>query len=223
MANLIDGLREAKRRATFGVGKRWNNWEASRYDRRRKVDTSGKASMAQMGMVGAIAEHGTGFQSVNEGHLRKVFETMNFPLDAGFVDIGSGKGKPVIIAAEYGFSPVTGVEVTESLCTIAAKNLQSLGLIGKARIECANAVEYEFGSERVVFLNNPFDAEFFKSMVASLSAAAAGLREPVWLLYGNPVWRRVLDERSDWEGIRDFHFFGPGRDIVVYRYIPALT
>lgn len=217
----FDRLRGLKHRAVHESGRRLNNLEAWYYDRRRRVETRGKATMSEMGVSGPLADHGTGFQSVNEGHLRRVFDEMAFPLESGFVDIGSGKGKPLIIAAEYGFHPVVGVELVESLCAVARANIERLGLAEKVRVECTNGVDYSFGRERVVFLNNPFDAEFLSTMVRRLTEAMAGSDRPAWVLYGNPTWRHVFEDHPNWAERRYFSFRGPGRDIAVYEYVSA--
>jgi predicted RNA methylase len=41
-----------------------------------------------------------------------------------FVDIGSGKGRALIIAAEYAFKRIIGVEYSPSLATICRRNLE---------------------------------------------------------------------------------------------------
>lgn len=211
-------VRRVWSKLNFELGRRYHGIEAKRYDRRLGVNTSGKASMRQMGIDGAIAEHGTGFQSINERHLSEVLTDMAFPADAGFVDIGSGKGKALFIAAGLGFRPVVGVEVVQELCTITESNLRTLALDDVVKVLCVDGSSYAFGDERVILLNNPFDASFLAGMVDVAAQAFRQRGGPAWILYGNPAWRHVLDDHPNWVARREFHFWGPGRDIVVFEF-----
>lgn len=211
--------RRLARRFEYGVGRRYHNLEAARYDRRLGIDTAGKASMKEMGLAGDLAEHGTGFQSVNERHLGKVLAELALPTEAGFVDIGCGKGKPLFIAADYGFARVVGVDVVPELCDVARRNAELLGITDVVTVECVSGTEYDFGKERVVFLNNPFDADFFRQMLLRLNDVAAADDRPWWVLYGNPNWMSVFEEAGGWSMIRHFSYWGPGRDIVAYRFV----
>ena len=42
------------------------------------------------------------------------------------MDLGCGKGRVLMLAVEYGFARVTGVDYSASLCEIARRNLDVL-------------------------------------------------------------------------------------------------
>jgi len=216
-------LRGLRGRVIHEVGVRWNRAEARAYDRRRGTDTGGKASMRQLGVGGVVGEHGTGFQSVNARHLRTVLRELRLPLDAGFLDLGCGKGKAVVVAAEHGFTRCVGVDVVEELCRVAAANVRLLGLDDRVEVVCGNGLDHAFGQERVVFVNNPFSAELLETLVDRLSTALAARDEPAWLVYANPAWQDVVERHGGWREIRRFGFFGPGRDMVAYARQPGAS
>src|SRR5262245_36170867 len=44
-----------------------------------------------------------------------------------FLDIGCGKGRPLVIASEYGFKELVGVDYSAKLCRVAQENLTACG------------------------------------------------------------------------------------------------
>jgi len=213
-------LRHLQKRLVREIGKRYNNVEALIYDLRHGVETRGKASMSDMGFEGDLAEHGTGFQSVNARHLRKMLRTMQFPKSATFIDVGSGKGKVLFLARDYGFARVVGVELASELGEVARRNRQHLGAkYAQIEIVDQNALEYPFTGESVINLFNPFDSHFLEQFLDHLEESLTDNPRPAWLLYGNPMYREVVDARASWVQERQFHFPGPGRDVVIYRFV----
>jgi SAM-dependent methyltransferase len=90
-----------------------------------------------------------------------------------FVDMGSGKGRMLFVAAEYPFRRVIGVEFSNDLHEEALTNIKRYKYRGRrcADIESvhADAAEFEFPNENlVVYMFNPFGPEVMKRMLANL-------------------------------------------------------
>jgi tRNA G46 methylase TrmB len=71
-----------------------------------------------------------------------------------FVDIGSGKGRALLVASELPFAKIVGVELSHELNRIAQENIKryrpSSQLCTTFFLHCMNAVEYTFGPEPLV-------------------------------------------------------------------------
>ena len=85
-------------------------------------------------------------------HLATVdFETFTF------IDLGSGKGRALLLAAMYPFARIVGVEVQPELDAIARQNIERFDESGQQcrSIEsvCADAREYEFPLTNLVRLS----------------------------------------------------------------------
>ena len=81
-----------------------------------------------------------------------------------FVDLGAGMGRAMLLASEYPFRSVVGVELNPTLARIARKNAALWRPAGCAlapmRVVCRDAVEFEFPEGPcVAFLFNPFNAD----------------------------------------------------------------
>jgi predicted RNA methylase len=144
----------------------------------------------------------------------------DLPLDpAGytFVDLGSGKGAALVLAAKQGYGRLVGVELDGDLVEVARRNLGSLRRRRPdqaARIELVrqDAREYAWpATPTVAYLFNPFGERTLRAVLARLEASLRSSPRPVFVVYVNPVQRRVLDESPALVPLRT------GRDFCVYR------
>ena len=90
-----------------------------------------------------------------------------------FIDMGSGKGRMLFVAAEYPFRRVMGVEFSYDLHEEALANI---GTYRRGRLRCgaiesvhADAAAFEFPDEKlVIYMFNPFGPEVMRAMLANL-------------------------------------------------------
>jgi SAM-dependent methyltransferase len=90
-----------------------------------------------------------------------------------FIDMGSGLGRVLFVAAEYPFRRVVGVEFATGLHRQALDNIaryrHGKSRCGSIESVLANAAEYEFPDEKlVIFMFNPFGPEILSRMLANL-------------------------------------------------------
>ena len=123
------------------------------------------------------------------------------PLDEfTFVDLGSGMGRALLLAAEYPFRAVLGVELHPTLARIGRRNLALWRAAGRARapmqIVCRDAAEFRLPpGPCVAFLFNPFGAPVLRRMLANWSRTLAGREGQIDLLYVNNEQERVLERQ----------------------------
>jgi SAM-dependent methyltransferase len=92
------------------------------------------------------------------------------PKEFGFIDVGCGKGRPLIIANQYNFAELIGVEYSPKLCRIARANLQKLDI--SARVICQDAAQFQFPERDVfVFFYHPFESVVLHKVLDNLRAA----------------------------------------------------
>jgi SAM-dependent methyltransferase len=90
-----------------------------------------------------------------------------------FIDMGSGKGRVLFVAAEYPFRKVIGVEFSNALHEEAVANLKRYRYSGRrcADIEPVHvdARDFEFPDDNlVIYMFNPFGPEVMERMLANL-------------------------------------------------------
>jgi SAM-dependent methyltransferase len=114
-----------------------------------------------------------------------------------FIDLGSGKGRTLMMASEYPFGRIVGVELLPELNRVACENLQ-IYKNEKQRcfaIEsiCGDARSFEFPPEpTVLYLFNPLPEPGLRAVIRNLEASARSAPRPIVVLYYNPVHEHVL-------------------------------
>ncbi len=126
--------------------------------------------------------------------------TLNFP-DFTFVDLGSGKGRTLLMASEYPFHRIIGVELLASLHQIAQQNLRQYknNLQKCFAIEsiCADATTFLFPADPlVIYLFNPLPESGLRRVVINLEQSLRTRPRAVYILYHNPLLEHVLRESS---------------------------
>jgi SAM-dependent methyltransferase len=123
--------------------------------------------------------------------LRHIFRASGVPLNRGLVDVGSGKGKVLIVAARYGFTRVTGIEFAPALNAAAQNNLRRISHLLPAGAQvsshCADATVFPYDPrDSVFFLFNPFRGVVMERFCARLAASLAESPRPLWMIYADP-------------------------------------
>jgi hypothetical protein len=125
-----------------------------------------------------------------------------------FIDIGAGMGRAMLLAAEYPFRAVVGVEFHPTLARIGRRNLALWRAAGRAhaptRMLCRDVVEFDPPpGPCVAFLFNPFGAPVLRRLLNSWTRSLAGRHGQLDLLYVNNEQEHVLEQQSGFK--RLFH------------------
>jgi SAM-dependent methyltransferase len=153
------------------------------FDTTRRVQTSGLVARPPASkIVGEISDsHIYGPVRVANAHAALRDLPLGGAQDGGggdysqytFIDMGSGKGRVLFVAAEYPFRKVIGVEFSNALHDDALANLKRYKF---PRRRCADiepvhvdARDFEFPNDNlVIYLFNPFGPEVMEKMLANL-------------------------------------------------------
>jgi SAM-dependent methyltransferase len=168
------------------------------FDVRYGTDTSRWIDVAGSGAGGSNVIHAVGYSPTRAREFRNVLSTLSGPRSGAFVDFGCGKGRVLLLASEFGFSRVVGVEFSGLLCEIARANVAGYRRrrSGGAPIMVieGDAAEYKFmDDETVLFFFNPFDAVVLAAVLDGVVASVHRRPRRVWIVYNNPRWPEVIE------------------------------
>jgi SAM-dependent methyltransferase len=121
--------------------------------------------------------------------------------DAVFVDLGCGKGRTLVVASEFPFREIIGVEISPEVAGLAHTNAQTMArnFPHRTRITIVNADAANFQlpeGDLVIFLYNPFGEELMTKLLSNIEHALANESRKIYIIYYNPVWGRIFDESS---------------------------
>jgi 16S rRNA G966 N2-methylase RsmD len=114
-----------------------------------------------------------------------------------FVDVGAGKGRALLLAAEMPFRKVVGVELNDGLVNIALRNVTLSSRIARPRAKIRvlqhDAVKFQWPRPPLlIYLNNPFECCLIEQLAARIAKAAASGPGVADLIYVNPACADTL-------------------------------
>ncbi len=127
-----------------------------------------------------------------------------------FLDLGSGKGRTLLMASGYSFQRIVGVELLPALHQIAQENIGQY----KSESQKCFAIESVCGDATafplpegpvVVYLFNPFPESGLKRTVARIEDSVRTNPRPVFVVYHNPQLEQVLRRSPAWQEIAGTH------------------
>ena len=141
------------------------------------------------------------YQGMHEGGLRAIIENLvPDPREFDFLDVGSGKGKAMLVASMFPFRRVLGAELSPKLHEMAVGNISAFRAGGHTRSEdiaslCIDARDIpDLGPMSLIFLANPFDEGPMQGFVKRLESQAKG--RTMLVAYINPRARKWFDESA---------------------------
>jgi SAM-dependent methyltransferase len=117
--------------------------------------------------------------------------------DFTFIDLGSGKGRTLLMASDYPFRRIVGVELLPELNNVARENLRKYT---SEKQKCfalesirGDAQDFEFPAEAtVLYLFNPLPEAGLARVIARLEQSLAKHPRKVIVLYHNPLHDEIL-------------------------------
>lgn len=127
-----------------------------------------------------------------------------------FIDIGSGKGRALLMAAEYPFRRIVGIELLPGLHRVARDNIAKYKstLQQGFAIEalCGDARDFVFPPEpSVVYLFNPLPEAGLKNLLQNLERSLSEKPRLVLVLYHNPLLGSLLAGNAAFKKIAGTH------------------
>ena len=145
-----------------------------------------------------------------------------------FIDIGSGKGRALLLASQYPFRRILGIELLPELHRVAKENISKYKSDSQRcfAIDCvlANATEFDFPAEpTVLYLFNPLPESGLARMIGSLEQSLRENPRPVFMLYHNPLLEHVLISHSFRRivGTREYSIFSRNDDAAFLGIPPS--
>jgi predicted RNA methylase len=165
--------------------------------------------------------YGTLCGSSNESTVKHLLDTLveldSTILNGTFVDVGSGKGKLIIYAKEYGFNTTIGIEFAKELYDITVKNINALNVKGVTVIH-QDVVDYILlPNTRVIYFLNPFQAVVFEKLLPKFIQQMQSFNHPIYLVYRVPIYAEVFKKYKELKPIKTENFQEDISEIYLFR------
>ncbi len=182
------------------------------FDAEFGVQTSGLVSGRHLAAGHAHDRHNTAYYGVAPSIFRELCARWRmsppaFPVeDYSFIDLGSGMGRGMLLAAEMPFREVIGVELNAELARVAERNIGAWSAAGRARspirILTLDATEFQFPDNPcVAFLFNPFNGTVLRRLLKRIESQFYYRPGQLDMLYVNHEFEKVLERHPGFAGI----------------------
>jgi len=146
----------------FNLGEKIRLLVDRRFDRKFGIDTSGLRGIKELDVTAEQKTSGIHYEPTPVPALRAMLRSI--PIDHSkftFVDYGSGKGRVLLLASEYPYRAIIGVEAAPSLHAAALDNIEKWGrrdhLCADIRSICVDARNFPLpDGALVLFFFTPF-------------------------------------------------------------------
>lgn len=174
------------------------------FDVEHRVDTSGLIEGGDLPGGHAHDVFSTAYFGVPPSRMRGLLERWRategvLPVERyAFLDVGCGKGRALLIAAEMPFREVLGVELNPELAVTALCNVERWEALGKAqcaiRVVCGDGTEVTLSKgPLLVYLYNPFSGEVLRRLLERLDGWAVGGKQ-LEIVYLYPEQEQIFAE-----------------------------
>jgi hypothetical protein len=180
------------------------------FDQMHGVDTSGLVPAKHLVTGHANDEHVTAYYGVAPSILRTLIDQWRETIPPHpisrytFIDIGAGKGRGLLVASEYRFRKVIGIELNPDMTAIARHNVAhwigtheadfTAPRLAPIEVLEQDALDFDFpATPTLLFLFHPFEAPVLKQLLRRIETQFAKRPGTLDLLYVNSECADVLD------------------------------
>lgn len=155
-----------------------------RFDERHGVETAASVLAHELDTTSPNRRHAIRYEPSSASDFRRLMSKLRVDhAEFTFVDYGSGKGRVLMLAAEYPFKRIVGVEFARSLDRIARANVATAGADPRIELVYADAVEFDPPpGPLVLYLFNPFRAPVLEQVLALVRQSLARKPRPVYVV-----------------------------------------
>jgi hypothetical protein len=147
------------------------------FDRRFKTDTTSVVAVSGLEISDPDARReAVLYISLPAQLVRHILRELKLNYEEyEFVDVGCGKGRVMMVAADWPFRAIRGVEICEKLCRTAADNLKRYPTRRRrcfnVEVACEDAREYRLRKHNTVFhFYHPFREEILRSVLGNIAS-----------------------------------------------------
>lgn len=165
------------------------------YDWEHRVNTTSGTVGWQARLLGTFHSP---YQPTDPALFHEMMASLPIPFDQfTFIDLGSGKGRTLLMASDYPFRKIVGVELIAELHQAAEENITAYHSPTQCcqhmESVCADATEFTFpDTPLLLYLFNPLPEAGLRRVVQNLERTLQQLPRPIWILYHNPLLEPTL-------------------------------
>ena len=189
---------------TIKIKKKFKLWFVKKHiiDRRYGIETSTVVSPKNLSTGDTTLDsQNIGYVGSQPSVFRRAVVCIPFVKNSHFIDLGCGKGRILVVATEFGFKSITGIELVQSIFEIAKYNAfivyKKFPERTKIQLICGDATAPNIPDDEhqiIFFIYNSFGAPLIKKLASHLERLCQTKKHlKFFLMYYNPVHFEIFD------------------------------
>jgi len=176
------------------------------------IDTAGQQRVHNLTLQGSHGPDATAYSPVTPRNFRHALAALKIDYSHYcFIDVGSGKGRAVLLASRYPFKKVIGIEFAKELHEAALKNLRTWRWkrkCGSVELLWADALEFEFPAEPcLLFIHNPFGPSILSGVLENAQRSIENRPRDLIVVYYQPNFKSVIQAMPNVVPLSDSQYY----------------
>jgi SAM-dependent methyltransferase len=191
------------------------------FDLRFHTDTADEVALVEAGMSAEQAAMGNGvYRPLWESDFHATMAALGIAFDGfTFVDIGSGKGKLLLLASDYPFSRIVGIEYSPRLHAAAHRNIEvycsPTQRCGTIEAFQGDALDFRLPDGALVcLLFNALNPTTTRKFVERQEASLAFREAPAFFIHAN--LRHIAEIDDGFDGLRHLQCLKQTDKLIVF-------
>jgi SAM-dependent methyltransferase len=183
------------------------------FDLKYGIETFSWMELDELEIDGRKKKRANMYQPTCTLPLRRLLRKLNIPPGKILVDLGCGKGIVLMVASEFGFREIRGIEISPVLCDIALRNCSIYKEKTKTQtditIVMSDVIDYGLNDDEDVFyLFNPFDEYVLWKVLENIMASLQRRNREILIIYRNAVDASIIEGSGYFTKIMDYAPWG---------------
>jgi hypothetical protein len=176
------------------------------FDLNHGVETTLRVHPTDLDIKSSNWIHAGAYFPTPAGLLMEVLPTLNIHYEEfTFIDLGSGKGRIILLASDFPFHEIIGIEFSPELHSAAERNIalysSSSQRCRSISVLCMDFTEFEFPPTPVVlYLYNPASEIVIRALARNIAHSLQENPRDIWIIYVTP--RDVFDSEPDFAKVK---------------------
>jgi SAM-dependent methyltransferase len=198
-----------------------NDLRCKVWDVMHAVDTCGDIPLALLDFPSASKTEGLEYHSHHPRLTRAALRAVNINHpNYTFIDFGCGKGRVILLASDFPYRKIVGLEFAPQLAETAEHNIRKYRHRSQKctsiEVLCTDVVDYKLPLEpEVLYFYNPFKVEVMQRVAEEIEQSLKQAPRDIWVVQTGPMLSR---DRS-FGALRRFQCLRRERYFDIYRCV----
>lgn len=172
------------------------------FDYKYNINTYKDTSLKDLQFDSINKKVAVDYETIPAFSINKILNSIDIHKEDIFVDFGCGKGRVLLVASQYRFKKIIGIEFSPELVDIARLNINICKKhnnfnIDRIEIIKEDVLDYKFNNDESVFyLFNPFSDVILDPLCDQIIKSINYKPRRIYILYYYPLFENIIIEKG---------------------------